>query len=132
VSDTSVIKPSKVSYNDIKSKSDYFYRLDFELNRLRKGYTSEGGVTVNKSADWLMYYSETDFLNPVNGLSKTIQTTNNLNTDDGERYVNGPVDIGFSIVEVGGEQIECGIGMSPKLMKDLKLQVGDVIYFNIR
>jgi len=132
VSDTSVIKPSKVSYNNIKSKSDYFYRLDFELNRLRKGYTSEGGVTVNKSADWLMYYSETDFLNPVNGLSKTIQTTNNLNTDDGERYVNGPVDIGFSIVEVDGEQIECGIGMSPKLMKDLKLQEGDVIYFNIR
>ena len=78
--------------------------------------------------------SNTDFLNPLNGRSKTVDTeTNNLdNTLIPKRYLNGPADAGGSVLTLDGQTYHSGIAISTQLAKDLRLNEGDVLYFKIR
>jgi hypothetical protein len=126
--DQNVVKPSKFPFTELKENSVYYYRLDFDVDTLTKNY---GGGNV---ADYLVYSSNTDFLNPLNGRSKTVDTeTNNLdNTVIPKRYLNGPADAGGSVLTLDGQTYHSGIAISTQLAKDLRLDEGDVIYFKIR
>jgi hypothetical protein len=77
-----IVNPSKFPFTELKENSVYYYRLDFDIDTLTKSYRGVGSV-----ADYLVYSSNTDFLNPLNGRSKTVDTeTNNLdNTLDSEK-----------------------------------------------
>ena len=82
-----------------------------------------------------MYGAKTTFYNPANRKGKTITSDVKLNQNDlpvgGVRYIEGPADTGSSILTVDGKRYESGIALSPKLMKDLSISEGDVIYFKI-
>jgi hypothetical protein len=53
------------------------------------------------------------------------------NSGGATRQITGPADQGGSKLNIGDGALYSGIALSKQLMKDLKLQEGDVIYFNI-
>jgi len=85
----------------------------------------------NDTADYLLFDSKTQFLNPSNSIAKTITADSQLNTDSGVRYVNGPIDVGDRNVTKDGDIETYGLTLSKNLMKDLKLKDGEVVYFKI-
>ena len=121
LSNQTIVKPSTIKFSEVNKNSNYFYRLDFDRD------------TLTKKSDYLMTSSKTDFLNPLNNKTKTIQSGYNLDSTNGNRYVEGPVDLGFAtLTNDEGKKYGSGIALSTKLMKDLSLQEGQVIYFKIR
>jgi len=127
-----VVRPSTVPFTEINENSNYFYRLDFDANSLLKPIND-----VKSVAEFLLRYGKTDFLNPINGKTKTIVSNVKLIDEpvspfDEKRFIEGPADIGKSSFVSDEKTIESGISLSKKLMKDLRLQEGQVVYFNIR
>lgn len=123
------VNPSTLKFSELKKHSKYYYRLDFDIPSM----SNEIGVTKTKLPKYLMFNANTDFLNPLNGRSKTIKSENNLDsTYVPTRYVDGPVDFGSKILTLNGVDYHSGIAVSPDLAKDLRLNVGDVLYFKIR
>ena len=114
------VKPSNLEWSEIKNSNKYFYSCAFLVDKWG-----------TNTADELMFSSNTQFLNPLNNKSKTITADSQLNSDNGTRYVNGPVDIGERKITVGNETDVFGLTMSKQLMKDLGLKDGDVVYFKI-
>ena len=100
-------KKNKILWKDIKNSKNLFYASKFDLNSVN-GDKIISGKTV--------------FLNPKNNLTKEIEPiTDNTITPQNMR---GPVHVGPNINGYG-------MAMSPELKKSLKLEDGDVVYFNI-
>lgn len=114
------IKPSKLEWSEIKNSNKYFYSAPFIVDAFK-----------NDTADYLLYDSKTQFLNPSNNIAKTITADSQLNVDSGVRYVNGPIDVGERNVTKDGDVETYGLTLSKNLMKDLKLKDGEVVYFKI-
>ena len=106
-----VINPSKVTWGDIQglSKTKQFFATKFQI-----GSVSPNDIVKN-------YFT---FKNPNLKTPKTITVTPSyqLNVSSGNRTVQGPVSVGPGVDGFG-------IAMSIKLMKDLGLYNGDVVYF---
>jgi hypothetical protein len=106
--------PSTLTWQEVsqQTKNQYFYSTKFKLDEV--------------SADKVIN-SKSIFLNPKNGRSKSFDSTYSLDftTLGGEpRRYQGPID-------VFPEMDSYAMGMSLKLMKDLDLSDGDVVYFNL-
>ena len=95
-----------------RSDSDYFYSTNFKLDK----FSSDSLVNVT-----------TTFLNPANRKTITVTPSYKLNaiTPPIGVKMNGPLDI---IPQIG----TFGIGLSNKLMLDLGLHEGEVVYFNLK
>jgi hypothetical protein len=106
--------PSTLTWQEVsqQTKNQYFYSTKFKLDEV--------------SADKVIN-SKSIFLNPKNGRSKSFDSTYSLDFtalgDEPRRY-QGPID-------VFPEMDSYAMGMSLKLMKDLDLSDGDVVYFNL-
>jgi len=98
---------TKTTWGEIKdtSKTQSFYCSRFDL----------GVATANKITD---YFGKTEFYNPQNN-KQLILSTNFNNTT--KKY-SGPIHRGPSLD---------GLGMSKKLMSELGLVDGDVVYFRL-
>lgn len=105
--DLSVIKWDAIDDN---STNFNFYSSKFQFNH---------GANIND-----LLTAKTEFLNPENGKTITVQHSYNLDANNGPVVYDGPINRGPSIDGYG-------IGMSLKLMTALGLHEGDVIYFNI-
>jgi hypothetical protein len=103
------IKKSPLKWIDVKTHSvnSYYYAAKFDLD--------------NVNADDVVKYVTT-FVNPENSKKIVVNPSYSLNQDNIK--VQGPLDL-FSPTN------EYGIALSPKLMRDLNLQDGDVVYFNL-
>lgn len=128
VSSEITVKPSKVPFTEINQSSNNFYRLNFYSPYL----TKKKNTTPSQVSDYLLTASSTDFKNPKNGITKTIVSSSVLDSTEGTRQITGPADEGGSTLTIGDKKVYSGMALSKQLMKDLKLQEGDVIYFNIR
>lgn len=129
VSSSITVNPSKVPFTEINQSSNYFYRLNFYSPYLTKKNNTE----PSQVSDYLLTSASTEFFNPKNGRSKTIESSSVLDNSGGAtRQITGPADQGGSTLTINGKKIYSGMALSKQLMKDLKLQEGDVIYFNIR
>lgn len=100
---------NNVKWSDIKDSDMRFFNLRFQLGIVNKEKIKE---------------AKTTFKNPDN--NKTIVLNSNYQTDTtiGPITVQGPVSVGPAINGYG-------IGMSPKLMSDLGVYEGKVIYFTM-
>jgi hypothetical protein len=118
-----LVNPSNMKYTNITPNSNYYYFLDFDKKKVQTGNIPED----------LVFNCKTDFKNPLNGRTKTVDSDAQLNISVGDPYIEGPVDVNsVTISDSSGTKVITGMGMSPKLMKDLRLQEGDVVYFDIR
>ena len=125
---SNIVSPSKVTLSDIEDNSNYYYRLDFDKTKVQSSFGGVGMV-----ADQLLYNVNTDFKNPLNGMTKTIESSTNLDSSQGNIEIQGPADVGPMVIsDSKGTKVNTGMSLSPALMKDLKLQEGDVVYFKIR
>lgn len=128
VSSSITVKPSKVPFSEINQSSNYFYRLNFYSPYM----TKKNNTTPPQVSDYLLTSASTEFFNPKNGRRKTIESSSVLDNSGGAtRQITGPADQGGSQLKNGDSTLYSGIALSKQLMKDLKLQEGDVIYFNI-
>jgi hypothetical protein len=95
-----------------RKEDDYFYSTNFKLDKF--------------SADKLVEITTT-FLNPANKKTITVPPSYKLNitTQPFGYYMNGPLDV---MPEIG----TFGISLSNKLMLDLDLHEGEVVYFNLK
>lgn len=128
VSNQNIVDPSKFPFTELKNASTEFYRLDFDNETLTKSYKNVGNV-----ADHLVYSSKTTLFNPIKNKTKIVDASNNnLNLVIPQlRRLDGPADSGSKILTIDGQKYYNGLSLSPKLMKDLDLKEGDVIYFKI-
>ena len=106
--------PEKLTWQEVSQQTNkqYFYSTKFKLDK----------VNANK-----VITAKTSFLNPKNGKSVTIEPKYSLDftTLNGEsRKYQGPID-------VFPEMDTYAMGMSLKLMRELGLGDGDVVYFNL-
>jgi hypothetical protein len=108
---THVIKPSTLLWSELKINTGdyYFYSTKFDKN-----------TDANK----LMDNTVTKFYNPINTKIVVINSTYKLDSTTGLREVAGPVSIMPTVKNYG-------IAMSEKLMRELSLTTGDVVYFRI-
>lgn len=93
------------------SNSHNFYSTKFQLTQ---------SITADK-----IITGTTEIFNPNQNLKSEIKPNYNLDRRVEQLNVSGPVNIGPFIDGYG-------IGLSNKLMKDLKVTEGDVIYFRIK
>ena len=121
LSDSITVKPNQLKWGEIKNSNKYFYSTPIDFS-------------VVKTTDYLMTNSNTQFFNPLKKLNKTVTADSQLNSDNGARYVNGPVDSGERVIQSSetGNSEYFGLTLSKNLMKDLKLVDGDVVYFRIQ
>jgi len=98
------IKWSDVSGSDMK-----FYNTKFQL----------GTANAQK-----IRTAKTEFKNPQNGKTYTLQPSYQLVPGSGPLSVQGPISVGPKVEGYG-------MGMSPKLMDELKIDTGEVIYFKM-
>jgi hypothetical protein len=105
-----------LKWNEIKNNegdtTQYFYSTRFDFSK------ASGDKIIT---------AKTTFVNVTTGASKTVEPSYKLDTltlAGGKREYQGPLDVLPEIENFG-------IGLSPKLMKDLGLQPGDVVYFNM-
>ena len=120
LSESVTVKPNQLKWGEIKNSNKYFFSVPIDFS-------------VVKTTDYLMFNSTTQFLNPLKKLAKTVNADSQLNSDNGARYVNGPIDSGERVIESteSGNTEYFGLTLSKNLMKDLKLVNGDVVYFTI-
>jgi hypothetical protein len=108
------ILPSQLPWFEVKkeTKNQRFYSTKFKFNK---------DVNADK-----IITAKTIFLNPKNNKTVTLNPNYNLDyLNSNPRVFNGPLDIFPEKDEPNG------MGMSIKLMKDLGLRDGDVVYFNL-
>ena len=109
--DPIVINPNRVTWGDIEglSKTKQFFSTKFQI-----GSVNPNDIVKN-------YFI---FKNPLSKTSKTIKVTPSyqLNISSGNRTVQGPVSVGPGVDGFG-------MAMSIKLMNDLDLYNGDIVYF---
>ena len=105
--DINVIKWEAI---DDRTNDFNFYATRFQFNH-------------GANADNLLN-ARTQFLNPQNGNTITVEHSYNLNPSNGSLVYEGPITRGPFVDGYG-------IGMSLKLMTDLGVHPGEVIYFNI-
>jgi hypothetical protein len=120
LSESVTVKPNQLKWGEIKNSNKYFFSVPLDFS-------------VAKTTDYLMLNSTTQFLNPLKNLAKTVNADSQLNSDNGARYVNGPIDSGERVIQSieSGNSEYFGLTLSKNLMKDLKLVNGDVVYFTI-
>jgi len=109
---THIINPSTLLWSELKltTTDNYFYSTKFDKN-----------TDVNK----LMDNTITKFYNPVNTKIVLVESLYQLNSMAGVRLAQGPVSIMPTVKNYG-------IAMSEKLMRELSLTTGDVVYFRIQ
>jgi hypothetical protein len=102
---------NQLLWSDVKSLTDShrFYSTKFIINE---------NISADKIAS-----GTTEFLNPNNNKKTTVPPISNSTiTPD---LVSGPINVGPSVAGYG-------IGMSVKLMKELDIHEGQVVYFRIK
>lgn len=100
-------KPKPLLWSEIKDSNTYFYGTRFLLNVIN----ADKIITAN-----------TEFLNPKNNKRITVLPSYDLTST--VKKAEGPVHVGPALPSYG-------IGLSSKLMKDLGLYDGDVVYFKL-
>ena len=98
-----------VLWSDVNNSDMRFYNLKFQLNVAN----SENIRTVT-----------TEFKNPLNNKTLILKPDYQLDRSIGDIKVQGPISVGPRLDSYG-------MGMSPKLMSDLKINDGEVIYFRM-
>jgi hypothetical protein len=92
------------------TNSHYFYSTKFQFSN---------SITADK-----IITGTTEFLNPNNNISINIKPNYDLDRRVDQLNISGPVNVGPFINGYG-------IGLSNKLMKDLKIVEGEILYFRI-
>jgi hypothetical protein len=105
----SIIKPKNLQWKEMQNSQQMFYSTKFSLG---------GIITANN-----ILQKNTLFYNPEKNISFKLEPNFQLNEDLGGRLFQGPVDI--------GAPGKYGIAMSKKLMEQLNLNDGDVVYFKL-
>lgn len=98
---------NKILWKDIKSSKNLFYSSKFDLSLVKSDKIITGKTT---------------FFNPNKNISITIDPISDSTITP--TNIKGPIN-------VGPNKNGFGIALSPQLMKELKLEETDVIYFNI-
>lgn len=99
-----------ITWSDVKDSTYRFYNVDFQLSR-----------TITND---VIKTAKTTFKNPKNNAQLTVNPNYQLDKTVGSIVVEGPISRGPKSTEIG-------MGMSPKLMSDLGLYDGDVVYFKM-
>jgi len=99
-----------IKWSDIKSTDYKFYNVYFQLSK---------SITVD-----VIKTAKTTFKNPKNSKTLTLNPSYQLDKNAGQIVVEGPISVGPSSTTIG-------MGMSPKLMSELGLYDGDVVYFKM-
>ncbi len=99
-----------ITWSDVKDSSYKFYNVDFQLSR-----------TITND---VIKTAKTTFKNPKNNTQLTVNPNYQLDKTVGSIVVEGPISRGPKSTEIG-------MGMSPKLMSELGLYDGDVVYFKM-
>ena len=99
-----------ITWSDVKDSSYRFYNVDFQLSR-----------TITND---VIKTAKTTFKNPKNNTQLTVNPNYQLDKTVGSIVVEGPISRGPKSTEIG-------MGMSPKLMSELGLYDGDVVYFKM-
>jgi len=99
-----------IKWSDIKSTDYKFYNVYFQLSK---------SITVD-----VIKTAKTTFKNPKNSKTLTLNPSYQLDKNVGQIVVEGPISVGPSSTTIG-------MGMSPKLMSELGLYDGDVVYFKM-
>jgi hypothetical protein len=118
-----VITNTKIKWEDAVKYTDtnLFYSVRFNLNDVPSLKKQEVATNI--------FTAQTEFLVP-NKAGYIIQTVSPMTIDINNRVVTpnmlqGAINIGPK------EGVEYGVGLSNKLMKELKLKDGDVVYFRL-
>jgi hypothetical protein len=98
-----------VKWSDVVNSDMRFYNVKFKL-----GTANEPKIRT----------ATTQFKNPKNGKTLTLSPNYQLDESVGPIVVQGPISVGPRISGYG-------MGMSPKLMSDLGIHEGEVIYFKM-
>jgi len=98
-----------VLWSDVNNSDMKFYNLKFQLN-----------VANAKNIRDV----KTEFKNPLNNKTLILEPEYQLDRSIGDIKVQGPISVGPRLDNYG-------MGMSPKLMSDLKINDGEVIYFRM-
>lgn len=99
-----------ISWSDVKSSNYRFYNVYFQLTK---------SITID-----VIKTAKTTFKNPNNNKTLTVNPSYQLDKNVGQIVVEGPIGVGPSSTTIG-------MGMSPKLMSELGLYDGDVVYFKM-
>lgn len=98
-----------VTWSDVSNSDMKFYNLKFRLN-IANPEKIRSAVT--------------EFKNPLNNKTLTLEPYYQLDKSIGDIKVQGPISVGPRLSQYG-------MGMSSKLMSDLKIDDGEVIYFRM-
>jgi hypothetical protein len=99
-----------ITWSDVKDSNDKFYNVYFQLSR---------SITID-----VIKTAKTTFKNPKTNKTLSLNPSYQLDKTVGTIVVEGPIG-------VGPKSTTIGMGMSPKLMSDLGLYDGDVVYFKM-
>ena len=99
-----------ITWSDVKSTDYKFYNVDFQISK---------SITID-----IIKTAKTTFKNPKNSKTFTLNPSYQLDKNVGQIVVEGPISRGPSSKTIG-------MGMSPKLMSELGLYDGDVVYFKM-
>jgi hypothetical protein len=124
------VKPSPLNWDRVSQFTDTynFYATNFQLDKTFVIKDKDGNNTnINITAGDVIKYTTT-FINPIDPTKKIIVTPNynlvqNVNPNIPITF-QGPIDLMRTVDTYG-------IALSGKLMTDLNVQDGDVIYFNL-
>jgi hypothetical protein len=116
------IKPSPLTWEKIKTFTDkyQFFATKFVFKKVKVDDTN---IKEFKVAD--MIKLKTTFFNPTTG-KDPIEVNTEFKVDED---VTNPIQFSGAIDNLNVDNY--GIAMSEKLMLDLKLKTGDIVYFNI-
>jgi len=106
----------RLKWSDISKLDSYFYGTRFLLNVATADY---------------IFTSKVTFLNPRN--SKSIEIIPDINLNSDPKFVKGPVHVGPSLKSTRSNVTgnKYAVALSSKLMKELSLLDGDVVYFKL-
>jgi len=99
-----------IQWSDVKDSNYRFFNVDFQLSR-----------TITND---VIKTAKTTFKNPKNNVQLTVNPNYQLDKTVGSIIVEGPISRGPKSTQIG-------MGMSSKLMSDLGLYDGDVVYFKM-
>ena len=99
-----------IAWSDVKDSNYKFFNTYFQLSR---------SITID-----IIKTAKTTFKNPKTNTTLTVNPSYQLDKSVGSIVVEGPIGVGPNSTTIG-------MGMSSKLMSELKLYDGDVVYFKM-
>ena len=124
------VNPSPLKWDKVQTFTDtyYFYATNFQLDKTFTVKDKDGKNTnINVKAEDVIKYTTT-FINPIDPTKKVVVTPSYSLVQNVDPTIpikfQGPIDLMKTVDTYG-------IALSSKLMTDLNVQDGDVIYFNL-